>query len=80
MAVSTDDEYCSRSSNVAIAPEEASGVGVMLVDRRQVARERLLEQCWWGQDVGVVELSAGGREGGMKRTSTMVSKDGWGQI
>ncbi len=40
MAVSTDDECCSRSSNVAIAPEEASGTGVMLVGRRQVARER----------------------------------------
>ncbi len=55
-------KYCSRSNNVAIAPEEASGAGVMLVGRRQVAHERLLEQCWWGQDVGVVELSAGGRE------------------
>jgi hypothetical protein len=43
MAVLTDDEYCSRSSNVATAPEEASGAGAMLVGRRQVARERLLD-------------------------------------
>ncbi len=48
MVVSTDDEYCLRSENVAIAPEEASGTGVMLVGRRQVACESLLEQCWWG--------------------------------
>jgi hypothetical protein len=40
MALSTDDECCSRSSNVAIAPEEVSGAGVMLVGRRQVARKR----------------------------------------
>ncbi len=46
----------------SIAPEEASGVGVMLVGRRQVARERSLEQCWWSQEVGVVKLSASGRE------------------
>jgi hypothetical protein len=45
IAVLTDDEYCSRSSNVAMAPEEASGAGVMLVVRRQVARERTIEQC-----------------------------------
>ncbi len=43
MAVLTDDEYCSRSSNVAIAPEEASGAGVMLVGRQQVACKRSLE-------------------------------------
>ncbi len=43
MGASTDDKYCSRSSNVTIAPEEASGAGVMSVSRRQVARERLLE-------------------------------------
>jgi hypothetical protein len=40
MAMSTDDECCSRSSNVAIAPEEASGEGVMLVGRRHVVRKR----------------------------------------
>ncbi len=51
MAVSTDDECCSRSSNVAIAPEEASGAGVMLVGRRQVARER---SCL--HDVGGVKI------------------------
>ena len=62
MAVSTDDEYCSRSSNVAIAPEEASSAGVMLVGRRQVACGRSLKRCWWDQDFGVVELSAGGGE------------------
>ncbi len=62
MAALTDDEYCSRSNNVVIAPEEESGKGVMLVGRRQVAHERLLEQCWWGQAVGGVELSAGGKE------------------
>jgi hypothetical protein len=62
MVVSTDDEYCSGSSNVAIAPEEASGAGVMLVGRRQIACERLLERCWWGRDVGGVELSACDRE------------------
>ncbi len=28
MAVSTDDEYCSRSSNVATSPAEAGGAGV----------------------------------------------------
>jgi hypothetical protein len=40
MAISTDDECWSRSSNVAIAPEEASGADVMLVGRQQVARKR----------------------------------------
>ncbi len=35
----TDDECWSRSSNVAIAPEEASGADVMLVGRRQVERK-----------------------------------------
>jgi hypothetical protein len=39
MAMSTDDECWSRSSNVAIAPEEASGADVMLVSRRQVAHK-----------------------------------------
>ncbi len=72
MMVSTDVEYCSRSSYVATAPEEASGTDVMLVGRRQVARKRSLEQFWWGQDIGVVKLSASGRERGMKRTSAMV--------
>ena len=40
MAMLTDDECWSRSSNVAIAPEEASGEGGMLVGRRQVVRKR----------------------------------------
>ncbi len=40
IAVLTDDECCSRSSNVAIEPEEASGADAMLVGRRHVARER----------------------------------------
>jgi hypothetical protein len=43
MVLLTYDEYCSRSSNIAIASEEASGAGVMLVGRRQVARKRSLE-------------------------------------
>jgi hypothetical protein len=40
MVMSTDDESWSRSSNVAIAPEETSGADVMLVGRQQVARKR----------------------------------------
>jgi hypothetical protein len=40
MTMSTDDECCSRSSNVAIAHEVTSGADAMLVGRRQVARKR----------------------------------------
>ncbi len=40
MAMLTDEACCSRSSNVAIAPEEAHGTGVMLVGRQQVACKR----------------------------------------
>ncbi len=52
MAVSTDDEYCSRSSNVAVASEEVSVAGVMLVGRRQVAGGHL-------NDVGGVKMLVG---------------------
>ncbi len=40
MAMLTDEACCSRSSNVALAPEEASGAGVMLVGRWQAACKR----------------------------------------
>jgi hypothetical protein len=51
MAMLTDEACCSRSSHVAIAPEEASGVDVMLVGRWQVACKR---GCL--KDVGGVKI------------------------
>ena len=38
MAMSTDDECWSRSSNVPIAPKEESGTEVMFNGRRQEER------------------------------------------
>jgi hypothetical protein len=39
MAMSTDDECWSRSSNVAISPKEENGAEIiMFVDRRQEER------------------------------------------
>jgi hypothetical protein len=49
MAMSTDDECWSRSSNVAIAPREESGAEVLFGDRGQEERsgdERRGDKFW----------------------------------